>query len=69
MSLLFLRVRASTHYRSELTPDERATKLTEVLAKVSAMVQDVIQASNSLCTSSSSTDVSPPVMFRLICLQ
>ena len=37
------RFRASTHYRSELTPDERATKLTEVLAKVSAMVQDVIQ--------------------------
>ncbi|XP_037079285.1 LOW QUALITY PROTEIN: afadin-like [Pollicipes pollicipes] len=38
------RFRASTHYRSELTPDERATKLTEVLAKVSDMVHDVIES-------------------------
>ncbi|XP_037088487.1 afadin-like [Pollicipes pollicipes] len=37
------RFRASTHYRSDLTPNERALRLTNVLAKVSSMIRDVIQ--------------------------
>lgn len=38
------RFRASTHYRPELSPTERAHRLTEMLTKVAAMVQNVIHS-------------------------
>ncbi|XP_043199321.1 afadin-like isoform X3 [Amphibalanus amphitrite] len=37
------RFRASTHYRSDLSPNERALRLTNVLAKVASMIRDVVQ--------------------------
>lgn len=37
--------RASTHYRPDLSPTERAHRLTEMLTKVAAMVQNVIHVS------------------------
>uniref|UniRef100_A0A023F3L1 Putative actin filament-binding protein afadin n=3 Tax=Triatoma infestans TaxID=30076 RepID=A0A023F3L1_TRIIF len=40
---LIARYRASTHYRPELTPTERAHRLTLMLAKVAAMIHNVIQ--------------------------
>ncbi|KAG8268643.1 adherens junction organization [Homalodisca vitripennis] len=40
---LAARYRASTHYRPELTPTERAYRLTLMLAKVAAMIHNVIQ--------------------------
>ncbi|CAH0775210.1 unnamed protein product [Bemisia tabaci] len=40
---LVARFRASTHYRPELTPTERAHKLTLMLAKVAAMIHNIIQ--------------------------
>ncbi|KAF0290737.1 Afadin [Amphibalanus amphitrite] len=40
------RFRASTHYRSDLSPNERALRLTNVLAKVASMIRDVVQASD-----------------------
>ncbi|XP_054265446.1 uncharacterized protein LOC128988204 isoform X2 [Macrosteles quadrilineatus] len=40
---LAARYRASTHYRPELTPTERAYKLTLMLARVAAMIHNVIQ--------------------------
>lgn len=42
---LAARYRASTHYRPELTPTERAYRLTLMLAKVAAMIHNVIQVS------------------------
>ncbi|XP_073971108.1 adherens junction formation factor afadin isoform X5 [Rhodnius prolixus] len=39
---LFARYRASTHYRPELTPTERAHRLTLMLAKVAKMIHNVI---------------------------
>lgn len=44
---LAARYRASTHYRPELTPNERACRLTLMLAKVAAMIQNVTQVSVS----------------------
>ncbi|KAK4288929.1 hypothetical protein Pmani_038074 [Petrolisthes manimaculis] len=38
------RFRASTHYRPDLNPTERAHRLTEMLTKVAAMVQNVIHS-------------------------
>ncbi|KAG0725923.1 Afadin [Chionoecetes opilio] len=38
------RFRASTHYRPDLSPTERAQRLTEMLTKVAAMVQNVIHS-------------------------
>ncbi|XP_064119652.1 afadin-like isoform X5 [Macrobrachium nipponense] len=38
------RFRASTHYRPDLSPTERAHRLTEMLTKVAAMVQNVIHS-------------------------
>ena len=40
---LAARYRASTHYRPELQPTERAHKLTIMLANVATMIQRVIQ--------------------------
>lgn len=40
---LMARYRASTHYRPELTPTERAHRLTLMLARVASMIQKVIQ--------------------------
>uniref|UniRef100_A0A0K8TDQ8 Afadin n=2 Tax=Lygus hesperus TaxID=30085 RepID=A0A0K8TDQ8_LYGHE len=40
---LIARYRASTHYRPELTPTERAHRLTLMLARVAAMIHHVIQ--------------------------
>ncbi|GLG95429.1 Putative actin filament-binding protein afadin [Gryllus bimaculatus] len=40
---LVARYRASTHYRPELTPPERAHRLTVLLARVAAMIHNVIQ--------------------------
>ena len=40
---LAARYRASTHYRPELTPTERAHRLTLMLARVAAMTHNVIQ--------------------------
>ncbi|CAA9995817.1 unnamed protein product, partial [Nesidiocoris tenuis] len=40
---LIARYRASTHYRPELTPTERAHRLTLMLARVAAMIHNVIQ--------------------------
>ncbi|KAL1139052.1 hypothetical protein AAG570_009113 [Ranatra chinensis] len=40
---LAARYRASTHYRPELTPTERAHRLTLMLARVAAMIHNVIQ--------------------------
>ena len=37
------RFRASTHYRPELVPEERAVRLTEMLNRVSEMILTVIQ--------------------------
>lgn len=44
---LAARYRASTHYRPELTPTERAYRLTLMLAKVAAMIHSVIQVSHN----------------------
>ncbi|XP_069950170.1 afadin-like isoform X2 [Cherax quadricarinatus] len=38
------RFRASTHYRPDLSPTDRAHRLTEMLTKVAAMVQNVIHS-------------------------
>ena len=40
------RFRASTHYRSDLSPNERALRLTNVLAKVASMIRDVVEVSH-----------------------
>jgi afadin len=40
---LVARYRASTHYRPELTPTERAHRLTVLLARVAAIIHNVIQ--------------------------
>lgn len=40
---LAARYRASTHYRPELQPTERAQRLTVMLANVASMIQRVIQ--------------------------
>ena len=40
---LAARYRASTHYRPELQPTERAHRLTAMLEKVATMIQQVIQ--------------------------
>ncbi|KAE8746978.1 hypothetical protein FOCC_FOCC006233, partial [Frankliniella occidentalis] len=40
---LAARYRASTHYQPDLTPTERADRLTILLARVAAMIQNVIQ--------------------------
>lgn len=40
---LAARYRASTHYRPELQPTERAHRLTVMLANVASMIQRVIQ--------------------------
>ncbi len=40
---LMARYRASTHYRPELTPTERAHRLTLMLARVANIIQKVIQ--------------------------
>jgi len=42
---LVARYRASTHFRPDLTPIERAQKLTHTLSRVGAMIQAVIQVS------------------------
>lgn len=42
---LMARYRASTHYRPELTPTERAHRLTLILAKVAAIIHSFIQVS------------------------
>lgn len=45
---LAARYRASTHYQPDLTPTERADRLTILLARVAAMIQNVIQVSSYL---------------------
>ncbi|KAG8238214.1 hypothetical protein J437_LFUL018258, partial [Ladona fulva] len=40
---LAARFRASTHYRPELTPNERAHRLTALLSQVAAMIRAVVQ--------------------------
>jgi len=54
---LVARYRASTHYRPELTPTERAHRLTVLLARVAAIIHNVIQVlaslhENCVCNSS-----------------
>jgi len=43
------RFRASTHYRPELVPEERAVRLTEMLIRVSEMILSVIQQNPGAC--------------------
>lgn len=43
---LAARYRASTHYRPELIPTERAHRLTLVLVRVAAMIHNVIEVSS-----------------------
>ena len=40
---MMARYRASTHFRVDLRPQERANKLTLTLSKVANLIQDVIQ--------------------------
>lgn len=40
---LFFRYRASTHYRPDLTPTERAQKLTALLHHIANLVQNTVQ--------------------------
>lgn len=48
---LVARYRASTHYRPELTPTERAHRLTVLLARVAAIIHNVIQVHARNCFS------------------
>lgn len=61
---LVARYRASTHYRPELTPTERAHRLTVLLARVAAIIHNVIQV---CCGKEVTKDVSVHFCYFLSC--